>query len=124
MYLQTHYLILWQLITITRLQESATAKYSGINGKERIWTIYIKKGIQENERGREYKITLSTQATSLLREIKKLSGDKEYLFPSVRNPMTYTNPQIANSVIKRMGYKGKFVVHGLRSIASTYLNDQ
>lgn len=53
-----------------------------------------------------------------------MSGGKEYLFPSFSNPKTHTNTQTANAAIKRMGYHGKLVAHGLRSIASTYLNEQ
>lgn len=121
--LQTHYLILWQLLTMTRPNEAATAKYEDINEREKIWTIRINKGIKQNDKGREHKITLSRQALALLREIKKFSGDKVYLFPSHKNPQTHTNTQTANAAIKRMGYKGKLVAHGLRSIASTYLNE-
>ena len=122
--LQTRYLILWQLYTMTRPNEAATARYCDIDEKNKIWTIYIQKGIKNSELGREHKITLSRQALALLREIKKLSGGKEYLFPSFSNPKTHTNTQTANAAIKRMGYHGKLVAHGLRSIASTYLNEQ
>ncbi len=121
--LQTRYLILWQLLTMTRPNEADTAKYEDINEREKIWTIRINKGIKQNDKGREHKITLSRQALALLREIKKFSGDKVYLFPSHKNPQTHTNTQTANAAIKRMGYKGKLVAHGLRSIASTYLNE-
>ena len=123
-HLQTRYLILWQLLTMTRPNEAATAKYEDIDESSRIWTVYIQKGIKQDERGRIHKITLSRQAMALLREIKKLSGGKVYLFPSVKNPQTHVNTQTANGAIKRMGYKGKLVAHGLRSIASTYLNEQ
>lgn len=123
-HLQTRYLILWQLLTMTRPNEAATAKYEDIDEHSRIWTVYIQKGIKQDERGRIHKITLSRQAMALLREIKKLSGGKVYLFPSVKNPQTHVNTQTANGAIKRMGYKGKLVAQGLRSIASTYLNEQ
>lgn len=122
--LQTRYLILWQLLTMTRPNEAATAKYEDIDEKEKIWTIYINKGIKQDDKGREHKITLSRQALALLREIKKFSGGKVYLFPNHKNPQTHTNTQTANAAIKRMGYKGKLVAHGLRSIASTYLNEK
>ena len=123
-HLQTRYLILWQLLTMIHPNEAATAKYEDIDERSRIWTVYIQKGIKQDERGRIHKITLSRQAMALLREIKKLSGGKVYLFPSVKNPQTHVNTQTANGAIKRMGYKGKLVAHGLRSIASTYLNEQ
>lgn len=123
-HLQTRYLILWQLLTMTRPNEAAMARYSEIDEQARIWTIYINKGIKDSDKGREHKITLSRQAMALLREIKKLSAGNEYLFPSVKNPRTHVNTQTANAAIKRMGYHGKLVAHGLRSIASTYLNEK
>lgn len=122
-HLQTRYLILWQLLTMTRPNEAATARYIDIDEKTKIWTIYINKGIKDDDKGRIHKITLSRQALALLREIKKLSGGKEFLFPSIKDPKTHVNTQTANAAIKRMGYKGKLVAHGLRSIASTYLNE-
>lgn len=122
--LQTRYLILWQLLTMTRPNEAATARYEDIDEKAKIWTIYVQKGIKEDDKGRVHKITLSRQALALLREIKKLSVGKTYLFPSMKNPQSHVNTQTANSAIKRMGYKGKLVAHGLRAIASTYLNEK
>ena len=119
-HLQTRYLILWQLLTMTRPNEAATAKWADIDEKNRIWTIPA----EQMKRGIEHRITLSRQALALLGQIKKLSGGKIYLFPSVKNPQSHVNTQTANAAIKRMGYAGKLVAHGLRSIASTYLNDQ
>ncbi|WP_429946285.1 integrase arm-type DNA-binding domain-containing protein [Bibersteinia trehalosi] len=122
--LQTRYLILWQLLTMTRPAESSTARYDDIDEKAKIWTIRVKKGLKDDDSGRIHKITLSRQALALLREIKKLSGGNEFLFPSVKNPQEPMNSQTANGAIKRMGFKGKLVAHGMRSIASTYLNDK
>jgi len=34
------------------------------------------------------------------------------------------NSQIANAALKRIGFGGKLVAHGLRSIASTALNEK
>lgn len=119
-HLQTRYLILWQLLTMTRPNEAATAKWADIDEKSRLWTIPA----EQMKRGIEHRITLSRQALALLGQIKKLSGGKTYLFPSVKNPQSHVNTQTANAAIKRMGYAGKLVAHGLRSIASTYLNDQ
>lgn len=118
--LLTRYLILWQLLTMTRPNETASAQWSEIDEKARIWTIPAEK----MKRGIEHKVTLSRQALALLREIKKLSGGKVYLFPNSKYPQKHVNAQTANSAIKRMGYKGKLVAHGMRSIASTYLNEK
>lgn len=95
-HLQTRYLILWQLLTMTRPNEAAKAKWADIDERAKLWTIPA----ENMKRGIEHKITLSRQTIALLREIKKLSGGKEYIFPSVKNPQTHVNTQTANSAIK------------------------
>ncbi|EHJ9268590.1 tyrosine-type recombinase/integrase, partial [Salmonella enterica subsp. enterica serovar Panama] len=39
------------------------------------------------------------------------------------DPKQPMNSQTANAALKRIGYGGKLVAHGLRSIASTALNE-
>ena len=56
--------------------------------------------------------------------MKSISGNSQYIFPSDRNINRHINSQTANMAIKRMGYKGKLVSHGLRALASTSLNEQ
>jgi len=69
-------------------------------------------------------IPLTKQAVALLDMIKPLSGHREYIFPSDRNPKTHCNSQTVNMALKRMGFAGRLVSHGLRSLASTTLNEQ
>lgn len=76
---------------MTRPNESATAKYEDIDERAKMWTIYISKGIKQDDKGRAHIVTLSRQVLALLKEIKKLSGDKVYLFPSHKNPQTHTD---------------------------------
>ena len=61
---------------------------------------------------------------ALLEMIKPLSGHREYIFPSDRNPKTHCNSQTVNMALKRMGFAGRLVSHGSRSLASTTLNEQ
>ena len=73
---------------------------------------------------RAHAIPLTPQALALLEVMKPISGHREFIFPADRNPRTHTNEQTANMALKRMGYAGKLVAHGLRSLASTALNEQ
>jgi integrase len=47
----------------------------------------------------------------------------EHVFPSRNDPKQAMNSQTANAALKRIGYGGKLVAHGLRSIASTAMNE-
>ncbi len=64
-HLQTRYLILWQLLTMTRPNEAAKAKWADIDEKAKLWTIPA----ENMKRGIEHKITL-TPSNRTLREIK------------------------------------------------------
>lgn len=68
-------------------------------------------------------IPLTEQALTLLEAIKPYSGHREYVFPADRDPRTHCNSQTANMALKRMGFEGRLVSHGMRSMASTILNE-
>ena len=76
------------------------------------------------KRKRPQNIPLSPQALALLEVVRPLSGNREYIFPGDRNPRDHTHVQTANMAIKRMSLPGKLVAHGLRSLASTTLNEE
>jgi integrase len=61
--------------------------------------------------------------------MQTISRNSEFIFVSPRynnqpaNSQT-ANSQTANMALKRMGFKGRLVSHGLRALASTTLNEQ
>ena len=57
------------------------------------------------------------------REIR-VESFREFVFPSDKDPKSHCNSQTANMALKRMGFAGRLVSHGLRSIASTTLNEE
>lgn len=118
--LQTRCLIEWQLHTITRPSEASGARWSEINLQQKTWTIPAER----MKRGIEHVIPLSTQAISILEIMKPITGNREHVFSSTKNPRKPMNSSTANAALKRMGFKGVLVSHGLRSLASTTLNEQ
>jgi integrase len=60
----------------------------------------------------------------LLELMQTISSESDYIFPSDRNSKKHTNSQTANTALKRMGFKNQLVAHGLRSLASTVLNEE
>ena len=67
---------------------------------------------------------LTEQALKILEDVRPLSGNREYIFPSDRSPRKPANSATVNMALRRMGFKGKLVSHGFRSLASTTLNEQ
>lgn len=116
----TRCLIEWQLHTMTRPAEASGARWDEINWEEKVWTIPAER----MKKRREHRIPLTEQIQALLEVIKPISGHREYIFPSDRDPKKPCNSQTANMALKRMGFAGRLVSHGLRSLASTTLNEQ
>jgi len=73
---------------------------------------------------REHIVPLSDQALEILEVMKPISIHREHVFPSRNDPKVPMNSQTANAALKRIGYGGKLVAHGLRSIASTAMNEK
>ncbi|HDY7733552.1 TPA: tyrosine-type recombinase/integrase [Vibrio vulnificus] len=116
----TRCLIEWQLHTMTRPSEASGARWEEIDWDEKIWTIPAER----MKKRREHRIPLTEQMLDLLEVMKPLSGNREFVFPSDRDPKKPCNSQTANMALKRMGFAGRLVSHGLRSLASTTLNEQ
>ncbi len=115
----TRCLIEWQLHTMTRPAEAATTRWADIDFNKKIWTIPAER----MKKRRTHIIPLTQHALALLEAIKPYSGHREYVFPADRNPRTHCNSQTANMALKRMGFEGRLVSHGMRSMASTILNE-
>lgn len=121
--------VLWGLLNVTRASETVGAKFSDISENENlpgelVLTVQVNKG---GKGARDHLIPLSRQAGKLLTFIRKNStGD--YLFPAAykRGRLIHINPQTPNDVIKSMGagkYKGIMTNHGIRTLFSSYCND-
>jgi integrase len=115
----TRCLIEWQLHTMTRPSEAATARWADIDVEKKMWTIPAER----MKKRRIHIIPLTDQAIALLEAIKPYSGHREYVFPADRDPRNHCNSQTANMALKRMGFEGRLVSHGMRSMASTILNE-
>lgn len=115
----TRCLIEWQLHTMTRPAEAATARWADIDVEKKMWTIPAER----MKKRRIHIIPLTDQALALLEAIKPYSGHREYVFPADRDPRKHCNSQTANMALKRMGFEGRLVSHGMRSMASTILNE-
>lgn len=117
---QTRLLIEWQLLTVTRPVEAAEAKWNEIDLTAHTWTIPAGR----MKMRRDHTIPLCPQALAVLDEMKPISGHRNYVFPSFKDPKYPMSSQSANAALRRMGYKGILVSHGLRAIFSTAANEE
>ncbi|AXB03939.1 integrase domain-containing protein [Aeromonas caviae] len=118
--LTTRCQIEWSLHTLVRPGESAGTRWDEIDIDAKVWNIPEDRMKKE----RPHRVPLTPQAISLLERMKPISGHRPFVFPGYRDPLGHINDQSANAALKRLGYGGRLVAHGLRSLGSTTLNEQ
>jgi len=118
--LTTRFLIEWQLHTMVRPSEAAGTRWDEIDFQTALWTIPAER----MKKKKAHTVPLTPQTLGLLEAIKPLSSRSEYVFTGDRNNHKPANSSTANVALKRMGYHGILVAHGLRALASTTLNEQ
>ncbi len=107
------------LLTFVRTTELRAAEWSEINWDKAEWRIPA-----ERMKMKELHIVpLSSQAVASLRELQKLSGNRQYVFPNSHNPSTFMSENTMLYALYRMGYHSRTTGHGFRSTASTILNE-
>ena len=116
----TRHAIKFLMLTFVRQGELRQSEWRDIFHSEQQWRIR-----PETTKMRQlHLVPLSTQALKLLDEIKEISWESPYLFPSQsRNKHPIMSENTINKALHDMGYKGQLVGHGFRSMASTILNE-
>jgi len=66
-------------------------------------------------------VPLPTQAVAILREIQGLTGQGQYVFPSLRGRGRPMSDNTLNAALHRMGYQDNMTAHGFRAMARTVL---
>ena len=70
-----------------------------------------------------YSVKLVNRSSKKLKELQKLTGGGEFLFPHEGNPKKSMSNNTILFALYRMGYKGQMTGHGFRGIASTILHE-
>jgi integrase len=116
----TRCMFLMQLNCATRAVETVTAEWTEFDLENKIWKIPAEKMKSK----RIHTIPLSKQVMELLEYLHPISGHRQYIYPSVKNPLSHANSETVNTALKRNGFKDVIVSHGFRSLFSTTCNEQ
>ena len=69
-------------------------------------------------------VPLSPQAITILRELRRLTGNGKFVFPGLRSGMRPMSENTITAALRRLGYTGdEMTGHGFRSMAATRLNE-
>jgi integrase len=106
-------------LTFVRPGELRFAECSEIAGN--VWNIPASKMKMREA----HRVPLSRQAVALLTELRPLTGDSRFLFPSpVRTTDQPFGESGLNDALRRLGYAhDEMTPHGFRALASTTLNE-
>ncbi|MFC0180286.1 tyrosine-type recombinase/integrase [Thorsellia kenyensis] len=118
--LQTKLVLEWQLLTMTRPKEAATAKWEYIDFENATWTIPA----SDMKMRKEHTVVLCKQALVVLEVMKFVSLSNIYVFPNRSDINKHMSKESGNSALKNNGLKGKIQAHGMRALASTILNEE
>lgn len=70
-------------------------------------------------------VPLSRQAQAVIEELRPLTGEGRYLFPSARGAGRPMSETAINAALRTLGYTNNdMTAHGFRSMASTLLNEE
>jgi integrase len=116
----TRYALQLAPIVFVRPGELRKAEWAEFNVDSAEWRI---PGAKMKMR-RPHRVPLAAQALAILAELREITGGSKYLFPSVRSWHRPISENTLNAALRRLGYdKTELTVHGLRSTASSLLNE-
>jgi integrase len=94
-----------------------------------VWTIpaaEMKRQRDDKANGAPHDVPLSVQAVAILRDIQPLTGNGQYVFPSVRGGDRPMSNMTMNGALQRMGIdtQNDLTTHGFRAMARTMLAER
>lgn len=108
------------MLTFVRTSELIAAKWEEINFEEKRWVIPAHR----MKMRQAHIVPLSNQSLAILAELKELSGDREWVFPSQINPRKHMSNSTILKALERMGYKGQATGHGFRALAMSTIKEK
>ncbi len=115
-------------LVFLRPGELRQAEWAEFDLDAALWTVpatRMKRTKQQKADGVPHLVPLSTQAVAVLRELERLTGRGQYVFPSLRSPKRPMSDNAVLSALRRMGYgKDEMSGHGFRAMARTLMAER
>ena len=111
-----------QLIALLfpRPGELRLAEWSEFDFTKAVWVIPAKR----MKMRREHACPLPRQASEILEDLRRISGNSAFVFPGLRSARRPISENTMNAALRRLGFaKTEMSSHGFRASASTLLNE-
>ena len=100
--------------------ELRSAEWTEFDKQGAVWSLSAEK----MKMRRPHRVPLSRQVLDMLEELRALTGDGRFLFPSFRSPRQCMSENTVNAALRRLGYsREEMTAHGFRAMAATLLNE-
>ena len=107
-------------LTFVRPGELRAAEWAEFDLDAAVWEIPAGR----MKMRKPHRVPLAPRAVSILKELRKLTGQCKFLFPSVRSVARCMSENTLNAALRRMGFKNEDMTsHGFRASASSMLNE-
>ena len=100
--------------------ELRMAEWAEFDLLQSTWTVPAEK----TKMSREHRVPLSSQALTVLYELKEITGKCAFVLPSPQNVKKPISENVFNLTLRRLGFgSDEMTSHGFRATASTLLNE-
>jgi len=107
------------VLTMLRKNEVIGARWDEFDLERGDWNIPLER----MKTRKPHWVPLSHQAVALLKALREADPRGEILFPNTRDPGRPMAGRSLNAVMERLGFNHEATMHGFRSMASTFLNE-
>ena len=122
---QNRIALILNMLTFLRGTELRGGQWNEIDFDAAMWTVPAQRMKHEKTAPKPpHAVPLADWTLELLSELKELTGNTSFLFPSRTKTDGFISDATISRIIERMGYKGRVTPHGFRSLASSVLNEQ
>jgi integrase len=98
-------------------------EWSEIDAARAVWTIpgaKMKRSVHGKNNGHPHLVPLAPQALAVLEEIRSITGQGRFVFPSVNSKDRCISENTLNAALRRLGYgSDEATTHGFRAMART-----
>ena len=122
---QNRIALILNMLTFLRSTELRGGQWDEIDFDAAVWTVPAQRMKHEKTAPKPpHAVPLADWTLELLAELKEITGNTPFLFPSRTKTDGFISDATISRIIERMGYKGRVTPHGFRALASSILNEQ
>jgi len=120
LFLHTRLAIKLMMLTFVRTSELIESKWDEFDLEKKQWVIPASRMKMK----RPHVVPLSSQSLAILKEVKELNGNREWVFASNAKPRKPMSNGTILKALERLGYKGRMTGHGFRALAMSTIKEK